>query len=190
MHTALPVVMISAHGTPSSAVEAIRKGALDFLEKPFESTDRLRVTIQNALEQARLRDENRSLKKAVEVRHQMIGESAGLATVMAAIGRGRADNATVLIQGESGVGKEARGTDHSPQQPEEPRALRASQLRGDPRGADRVGAVRPRKGVVHRRHGKTGREVRAGRQGHDFPRRDRRHEREDPGQGPARAPGG
>jgi two-component system, NtrC family, nitrogen regulation response regulator NtrX len=106
MHAQLPVVMISAHGTPSSAVEAIRKGALDFLEKPFESTDRLRVTIQNALEQARLRDENRSLKKAVEVRHQMIGESAGLATVMAAIGRAAPTNATVLIQGESGVGKE------------------------------------------------------------------------------------
>jgi two-component system nitrogen regulation response regulator NtrX len=106
MYPTLPVVMISAHGTPSSAVEAIRKGALDFLEKPFESTDRLRVTIQNALEQARLRDENRSLKKAVEVRHQMIGDSAGLATVMAAIGRAAPTNATVLIQGESGVGKE------------------------------------------------------------------------------------
>ena len=106
MYEALPVVMISAHGTPSSAVEAIRKGALDFLEKPFESTDRLRVTIQNALEQARLRDENRSLKKAVEVRHQMIGDSAGLRQVMAAIGRAAPTNATVLIQGESGVGKE------------------------------------------------------------------------------------
>jgi two-component system nitrogen regulation response regulator NtrX len=106
MHDALPVVMISAHGTPSSAVEAIRKGALDFLEKPFESTDRLRVTIQNALEQARLRDENRSLKRAVEVRHQMIGESSALKQVMAAIGRAAPTNATVLITGESGVGKE------------------------------------------------------------------------------------
>jgi two-component system nitrogen regulation response regulator NtrX len=106
MHEALPVVMISAHGTPTTAVEAIRKGAIDFLEKPFESTDRLRVTIQNALEQARLRDENRTLKKAVEVRHQMIGESAGLRHVMAAVGRAAPTNATVLIQGESGVGKE------------------------------------------------------------------------------------
>ncbi len=106
MHEALPVVMISAHGTPSSAVEAIRKGALDFLEKPFESTDRLRVTIQNALEQARLRDENRSLKKAVEIRHQMIGESGSLKQVTAAIGRAAPTNATVLITGESGVGKE------------------------------------------------------------------------------------
>jgi two-component system, NtrC family, nitrogen regulation response regulator NtrX len=106
MHESLPVVMISAHGTPSSAVDAIRKGALDFLEKPFESTDRLRVTIQNALEQARLRDENRSLKRAVEVRHQMIGESSALKQVMAAIGRAAPTNATVLITGESGVGKE------------------------------------------------------------------------------------
>src|SRR6185369_7686640 len=106
MHESLPIVMISAHGTPSSAGDAIRKGALDFLEKPFESTDRLRVTIQNALEQARLRDENKSLKRAVEVRHQMIGESAGLKQVMAAIGRAAPTNATVLITGESGVGKE------------------------------------------------------------------------------------
>jgi two-component system nitrogen regulation response regulator NtrX len=106
MHEMLPIVMISAHGTPSSAVEAIRKGALDFLEKPFESTDRLRVTIQNALEQARLRDENRSLKKAVEVRHQMVGDSTALAQVKAAIGRAAPTNATVLITGESGVGKE------------------------------------------------------------------------------------
>jgi two-component system nitrogen regulation response regulator NtrX len=102
----LPVIMISAHGTPSTAVEAIKKGALDFLEKPFESTDRLRVTIQNALEHARLRDENRTLKKAVEVRHQMIGESQALKQVMAAISRAAPTNATVLIQGESGVGKE------------------------------------------------------------------------------------
>jgi len=106
MHESLPIVMISAHGTPSSAVDAIRKGALDFLEKPFESTDRLRVTIQNALEQARLRDENKSLKRAVEVRHQMIGESGALKQVMGAIGRAAPTNATVLITGESGVGKE------------------------------------------------------------------------------------
>jgi two-component system, NtrC family, nitrogen regulation response regulator NtrX len=106
MNESLPVVMISAHGTPSSAVDAIRRGALDFLEKPFESTERLRVTIQNALEQARLRDENRSLKKAVEVRHQMIGDSASLKQVMAAISRAAPTNATVLIQGDSGVGKE------------------------------------------------------------------------------------
>ena len=106
INEALPVVMISGHGTTSTAVEAIKRGAADFLDKPFESTDRLLVTISNALEQGRLRDENRSLKKAVEVRHQMIGESHALKHVMAAVSRAAPTNATVLITGESGVGKE------------------------------------------------------------------------------------
>jgi len=106
LNETLPVVMISGHGTTATAVEAIRKGAADFLDKPFESTERLLVTIGNALEQGRLRDENRTLKKAVEVRHQMVGESAALKQVMAAVSRAAPTNATVLILGESGVGKE------------------------------------------------------------------------------------
>jgi two-component system, NtrC family, nitrogen regulation response regulator NtrX len=64
------------------------------------------VSLRNALDQRRLRDENRSLKKAVEVRHQMVGESPALRQVTAAIARAAPTNATVLIQGESGVGKE------------------------------------------------------------------------------------
>src|SRR5476651_1431383 len=91
----LPVVMISGHGTTSTAVDAIKRGAADFLDKPFESTDRLLVTISNALEHGRLRDENRSLKKAVEVRHQMVGESHALKQVMAAVSRAAPTNATV-----------------------------------------------------------------------------------------------
>ena len=105
MNDALPIIMISAHGTTSAAVEAIKAGAYDFIDKPF-SQDRLLVTIQNALDQRRLRDENRSLKKAVEVRHQMIGDSGALKQVMAAVGRAAPTNATVLVHGESGVGKE------------------------------------------------------------------------------------
>src|SRR5256714_3149574 len=105
MNDALPVVVISGHGTISTAVEATKKGAFDFVEKPF-ATERVLVILRNALDQGRLRDENRSLKKAVEVRHQMIGDSAGLKQVMAAVGRAAPTNATVLIQGESGVGKE------------------------------------------------------------------------------------
>src|SRR5216684_2506483 len=101
-----PVVMISGHGTTSTAVDAIKRGAADFLDKPFDSTDRLLVTIGNALEHGRLRDENRSLKRAVEVRHQMVGESQALKQVMAAVSRAAPTNATVLITGESGVGKE------------------------------------------------------------------------------------
>ena len=106
MGEALPVIMISGHGTTSTAVDAIKRGAFDFLDKPFDSTDHLLVTIGNALEQGRLRDENRTLKKVAEVRHQMIGESAALKQVMAAVARAAPTNATVLITGESGVGKE------------------------------------------------------------------------------------
>ena len=106
MSETLPIIMISGHGSTSTAVEAIRRGAFDFLDKPFESTERLLVTIGNALEHARLRDENRTLKRAVEIKHQMIGESSALKQVMAAIARAAPTNATVLIQGESGVGKE------------------------------------------------------------------------------------
>src|SRR5229473_2733806 len=105
MNDSLPVVVVSGHGTISTAVEATKKGAFDFIEKPFAS-DRVLVSLRNALDQRRLRDENRSLKKAVEVRHQMIGESGALKQVMAAVARAAPTNATVLIQGESGVGKE------------------------------------------------------------------------------------
>jgi two-component system nitrogen regulation response regulator NtrX len=105
MNETLPIVVISGHGTVPTAVEATKKGAFDFIEKPFAS-ERVLVILRNALDQRRLRDENKSLKKAVEVRHQMIGESQALKTVMAAVGRAAPTNATVLIQGESGVGKE------------------------------------------------------------------------------------
>jgi two-component system, NtrC family, nitrogen regulation response regulator NtrX len=105
MNESLPVVVVSGHGTISTAVEATKKGAFDFIEKPFAS-DRVLVSLRNALDSRQLRDEVRTLKKAVEVRHQMIGDSAGLKRIMAAVGRAAPTNATVLITGESGVGKE------------------------------------------------------------------------------------
>ena len=101
----LPVVIISGHGTVSTAVEATRAGAFDFIEKPLAS-ERVLLTIRNGLDQTRLRDENRSLKRAAEVRHQIVGESPALRQVWDAIKRAAPTNATVLILGESGVGKE------------------------------------------------------------------------------------
>src|SRR5471032_3575561 len=86
MNDALPVIVVSGHGTISTAVEATKKGAFDFIEKPFAS-ERVLVSLRNALDSRQLRDENRTLKKAVEVRHQMIGESGALRQVMVAVGR-------------------------------------------------------------------------------------------------------
>ena len=105
LNETLPVVIISGHGTVSTAVEATKAGAFDFIEKPL-ATERVLVTIRNALDQTRLRDENTSLKRAVEVRHQMVGESPALRQVWDAIKRAAPTNATVLLLGESGSGKE------------------------------------------------------------------------------------
>ena len=101
----LPVVMISGHGTTSTVVEAMKAGAVDFIDKPV-ARERLLVTIKNELEREQLRDENKSLRRALDARHQMIGESGALREVGDAIKRAAPTNATVLILGESGVGKE------------------------------------------------------------------------------------
>src|ERR671923_2865249 len=67
MNESLPVVVISGHGTIGTAVEATKKGAFDFIEKPFAS-DRVLLTVRNALDQQRLKDENLTLKRAAEAR--------------------------------------------------------------------------------------------------------------------------
>ena len=101
----VPVVMISGHGTVSTAVEATKLGAFDFLEKPL-STERVKVTIRNALDQRKLTVENRGWRRAAEVRHEMVGSSKPLAEVTEAIRLAAPVRSAVLIRGESGVGKE------------------------------------------------------------------------------------
>ena len=101
----LPVVMISGHGTVATAVEATKLGAFDFIEKPL-ATERILLAIRNALGFRRLRDENQTLAKTIELRHDMVGSSPALRGVLEAVTRAAPTNATVLIRGESGVGKE------------------------------------------------------------------------------------
>jgi two-component system nitrogen regulation response regulator NtrX len=101
----LPVVMISGHGTTATAVEAIRSGAIDFLDKPL-SSERVIVTLQNALRTSELRSENRELKLAMEAKYEIVGQSPALRKVLEAVKRAAPTNATVLLLGESGVGKE------------------------------------------------------------------------------------
>jgi two-component system nitrogen regulation response regulator NtrX len=102
---ALPVVMISGHGTVATAVEATKLGAFDFIEKPL-ATERILLAIRNALGFSRLRDENQTLSKAIDIRHDMVGASPALRQVVEDVRRAAPTNATVLIRGESGVGKE------------------------------------------------------------------------------------
>jgi two-component system nitrogen regulation response regulator NtrX len=101
----LPVVMISGHATTSTAVEAIKMGAVDFLDKPL-SSERVIVTLNNVLKQRELGRENRELKLAMESKYEIVGESPGLRKVVELVKRAAPTNATVLLLGESGVGKE------------------------------------------------------------------------------------
>jgi two-component system nitrogen regulation response regulator NtrX len=101
----LPIVMISGHGTTATAVEAVRSGAIDFLDKPL-SSERVIVTVQNVVRQSELRSENRDLKLAMEAKYEIIGDSPAVRGVLEAVKRAAPTNATVLLLGESGVGKE------------------------------------------------------------------------------------
>lgn len=102
----VPVVIISAHGTIKDAVEAMRLGAFDYLEKGDMPTGLVQVTVKKALEVRELRQENRELKLAMESKYEMIGDSPALRTVLESVKRAAPTSATVLLLGESGVGKE------------------------------------------------------------------------------------
>jgi len=101
----LPVVMISAHGTAASALEAGRLGAFRFIEKPL-SKDYVLDAVREGIELGTLRHENRSLRTLMEGQHQIIGGSARIGQILDQIRRAAPSNATVMILGESGVGKE------------------------------------------------------------------------------------
>ncbi len=100
-----PVVMISGHGNIETAVECIRKGAFDFIEKPIE-LNRLLITTKNALEKKTLVQETKVLKKKVSSKYTMVGESAPIQHVRSLIERVAPTEARVLITGENGTGKE------------------------------------------------------------------------------------
>jgi two-component system nitrogen regulation response regulator NtrX len=99
------VVMISGHGTIDTAVEATRKGAYDFLEKPLD-TDRLLVTLRNALAQKGLVESVERLRTEVESRHEIVGSSYQIRQVLERVERVGPAEARVLITGENGTGKE------------------------------------------------------------------------------------
>lgn len=101
----LPVIIISGHGTVETAVSAIRKGAYDYIVKPFKA-DKLIVTATRALEAARLRQENRELKDKAPTDDVLIGGSPMIVQLRQKIMRVAATNSRVLISGASGTGKE------------------------------------------------------------------------------------
>ena len=100
-----PVVMITGHGSVDNAVEALKSGAFDFIQKPLD-LNRLLLTTKHALEHKSLVKETKVLRKKISKRYQMIGASAAIARVRATIDKVAATEARVLITGANGTGKE------------------------------------------------------------------------------------
>lgn len=101
----IPVIMISGHGNIDTAVDAIKKGAFDFLEKPVD-LNRVLITLKNALERSTLIVQTKNLKKQVSKKYEMIGESEGMQKVKEMIDLVAPTEARVLITGPNGSGKE------------------------------------------------------------------------------------
>lgn len=101
----IPVVMISGHGNIDTAVEAIKKGAFDFIEKPLD-LNRLLITMRNALDKSNLITETKVLKKKVSKTWDMVGNSPAILKVKEMIERVAPTDARVLITGSNGTGKE------------------------------------------------------------------------------------
>ncbi len=101
----VPVIMISGHGTIETAVEAVKKGAFDFIAKPPD-LNRLLITIRNALDKTTLVKETKVLKRRVSKAQEMIGESAAIKKIKETIEKVAPTEARVMITGENGSGKE------------------------------------------------------------------------------------
>jgi len=166
--SSLPVIIMTAFGTVETAVQAMKAGASDYLLKPF-SLDDLMLTIEKVLELRLLRDENRRLKEELGHRYQfdnIIGRSAAMQEVFSAVSRVAPTRATVLLAGESGIGKDliARAIHHhSPRRDHPfvkincsaiPENLMESELFGYEKGAF-TGAAGPRAGKFEQADGGT-----------------------------------
>ncbi len=100
-----PVIMISGHGTIDTAIEAIRKGAYDFIEKPLD-LNRIQITIKNATDKHLLIHETKTLKNKVSKKYDMIGNSEALNHIRAMIDKVAVSDARILVTGPNGSGKE------------------------------------------------------------------------------------
>ena len=154
-----PIIMMTAYASVATAVEAMKIGAIDYIQKPFEA-DAVVALVERAIEHSRLKRENEALRTSVDDLHRvrpLIGSSAVMETLRTKLDRVAASQDTVLITGESGTGKEIAASYVHKQSPRSDRpmlclncaALSANLLESELFGHDRgafTGADRTRKG--------------------------------------------
>lgn len=101
----VPVIMISGHGNIDTAVESIKKGAFDYIEKPLD-LNRLLITIRNAMDKSNLITETKVLKKKVNKKYEIVGSSEAMQKIIEMADKVAPTDARVLITGANGTGKE------------------------------------------------------------------------------------
>jgi len=163
--TDCPVIMISGHGTIETAVEAIKKGAYDFIVKPPD-LNRLLITLRNAIDKKDLVNQTKTLRKEIEKKYEIVGTSSTMVQLKEMIARVAPTNARVLIEGENGTGKELVARQIHEQSSRQkspfvevncaaiPSELIESQLFGHEKGSF-TSAVRQRRGDFELAHGGT-----------------------------------
>ena len=173
-----PVLMVSALDTAKTAVEALRLGASDYIVKGFD-IEELRQRVGNLLRLSSLAAENRKLRRELVADGRfgrMVGESAGMRRVFEMAERVAATDATVLILGESGTGKDLLANEIHARSPRAGKAVCGRELRGAAGKSDRVGTFRLRARRIYRGGAAAQGEIRAGARRDAFSGRDRRHE--------------
>ncbi len=178
LQPSLCVVLMTAHGSIDSAVEAMRKGAFDYLTKPLEQEELLLV-LKRAMERTQLVRENRMLQEQLRDRFRienLVGSHGSMQDVFRIVHKVAASASTVLIYGESGTGKELVARALHTASERRGKAVLRGERRGAPREHPGGGAVRPREGRLHRGRHAQDRPLRAGLGLDALPRRSRRPE--------------
>jgi len=182
------VVMMTAYGTVETAVQAMREGAYDFVEKPLKRMTIVK-SVRKAAERQSLVEENRSLRHEIKLltRREIVGTSPSLRKVLDVALQAAPSSATVLVAGGERYGQGASRSLHPRAQRSLARTVRRGQLRGHPGDHPGGGAVRARARGLHGGGCASRGAVRQGSGGHLVPGRDRRVVAAGPGEAPARA---
>ena len=187
----LPVIMITAYGTVNNVVDAIRAGAQNFVQKPWDN-EKLLADIRASIARYRVEEENIQLKRALKQRYNfenIVGKSESMLRIFDLVAQVAPSRSTILILGESGTGKELIAKALHANSPRRDKNFVPVNTGSMPTDLLEFDSLRPCEGRLHLGHRRQERVLRDRQRRHALPRRDRQHEHGHPGQDPACHPG-